>query len=166
MSTKEIAQAFAEVETKIDEDDETHEENWERVEAAHRAMTLINERRQKIWAELQELVPKRDKWHAEFQGTDAKSRAMMDSDLAVRGSKATNMSKQCKNLAFAHRMQRKRLMQLNTQITTLCEELCAIEKKYPLTDQSKLDDLYKAAVDDDAPKAMLAILERVRSGGT
>lgn len=164
-SPADIGCAFSAARQGLEESEgRRHDRDWRRLESKHLELSKINARREELWQQLQKVFPQRDYWLQQFEAVEAKGQSVIEDDRlrGSKGSRAIAASRQCWNLATAHRMHRRRLRQLNDQVTAISAELCELEEKYPLTDQDRLDELFRAAVEDDAPKAMLEILRRVK----
>ena len=140
------------------------DDDWTTADMAYEDLQRACVAHAKLWAQVDKLTPARDDWYARWQECeDACQREIaMETQLQnkdLRGRASTDKSKEYFALGRTLKSSKKRLGQVNDEITRLTREILNLEERYPVNSKRLVDAKMKDAVVSDDPAKLMAALQ-------
>ena len=116
-----------------------------------------------LWADMDELVVQRDRWHAQFKSTQVASDTALDPRTRMDPKTTTQAARQEEGRAIAqlgrqYSVHQRKLHKLNDQVIAKTREIMDLEERYNVKGQQQVSEAMKAAVRDDNPEHVLRLL--------
>lgn len=139
------------------------EEGWEAAGTACDELQRACDAHALLWSRVSKLTPKRDEWFAKWQACEGAGRGDASLENQIRsnvltGAAATAKSRECHAKARSARATKKRLLQLNSELTELTRQILNLEERCPIDSKRTVDQrMREAALTGDPAKVMAAL---------